>query len=261
VPKSPAGPVLSFDETSSCKVVPMAGATTTVIAFSGLQELVGMPLFEFGAAVSGLGANCIFVRDPHRSWYQTPSDLGATALEKARAIRAVAEGIGSQRLVCVGTSMGGFAAMLFGALMQADQALSFGGQAFISAKGRRAWGDNRWDNTIDRINATMPDAVLDVRPAIRKSKVRVSCFAGSQDRLDIVHSLFISAEPNVRAYCAPGGPHNVAGFLKKKGVLDELLRAALGPAGGDADAFDAACTRHLLRLGETPPEERDDRKG
>src|SRR5690349_12476934 len=90
-----------------------------LIAFAGMRGMVGMPPFEFFNVVSTLDVPVkrAFVRDLRQAWYHlgTPG-LGETIDEIAVALRGVVAAAAVRRVVTVGYSAGGYAAILFGTL-------------------------------------------------------------------------------------------------------------------------------------------------
>ena len=66
----------------------------------------------------------------------------------AASLRALIEGRGIERLVVVGVSAGGEAALAFGSLLGADAVLAFGPQTTIDPVGLAAIGDDRWDDAV-----------------------------------------------------------------------------------------------------------------
>ena len=55
-----------------------------------------------------------------------------------------------ERLVMIGSSAGGYAALAFGALLQADLVLSFSPRRSSTAPGWRRWETCRWPGTSTR---------------------------------------------------------------------------------------------------------------
>ena len=136
---------------------------TLVISFGGLvQGMGGVAPHEFVGVCAKLGACTLFVRDPQQAWYlraNTPpaavtaateaesdlplptseleDDAFASVLDlvllEIRALRPT-------RLVCIGASMGGYAALRAGLSLGAAAVIAFGPQIFIDPAEREALG-------------------------------------------------------------------------------------------------------------------------
>ena len=103
------------------------------IVFSGAHGNLSISPFDFYDMTANLGHSRILVRDPGRHWYQKGigggiNDFPAMVGELRRHIDA----LGPDRVVVFGNSMGGFASMLAGHLLKADEVHAFGPQLSIN---------------------------------------------------------------------------------------------------------------------------------
>jgi acetyl esterase/lipase len=131
-----------------------ARAGGVVIAFSSLGPPDGPPIFEFGNSTADLPVARIFVRDLRRAWYHRGIDgLGNTVLDCAAALARLCCDLGARRVVTLGASMGGYAALLYGALIRADSVLAFSPQTSIDPAFRDACGDARWCEQLAEVHA------------------------------------------------------------------------------------------------------------
>lgn len=72
----------------------------------------------------------IFLRDIKKQWYLTGINKNLNTIEKLTSfIKEETEGY---RIITVGSSAGGYAAVLFGSLLNAEYTLSFNGQFFLN---------------------------------------------------------------------------------------------------------------------------------
>ena len=122
---------------------------TLVIAFAGADALIGgepfaggVPSFEFARAFREAGVGCaLFVRDVLRSWYlRGIGDAGYTFQSVVDALRAEIDSVRPARLVTLGCSMGGYAAVRAGLALRADEVLAFGPQVIVRPADRQALG-------------------------------------------------------------------------------------------------------------------------
>lgn len=154
-------------------------------------------------------------------WYQE-ADLPA-ALDAARVVTAR-----YPRVVSYGSSMGGFAAVRFGAAAGASTAIAISPQ--FSIDPREAAFETRWAYHSRRIRF-VHDA--DRFPAVRRAYV----FYDPRDP-DALHADLIAARCPTERVRLPYGGHPVASFLNETGLLSEAVQTIC------AGSFDAlACER------------------
>ncbi|KOO27292.1 aspartyl asparaginyl beta-hydroxylase [Chrysochromulina tobinii] len=125
---------------------------TMVIAFGGLQQHIGgghsggMPPHEFVRSCTKAGARyALFVRDASRSWYCRGLGDGAfgdaaagdTFESMVAGLRAEIDRLAPARVVTIGSSMGGYAAIRAGIALNADRAVAFSPQVLLHPDERR----------------------------------------------------------------------------------------------------------------------------
>lgn len=151
----------------------------------------------------------ILVRDPSATWYNTGlPGVGDTVEELAARIRHEVAGFGAKQILTIGMSMGGYAAILFGCLTQADRAIALVPQTLL---------DPRFPQ-----RCPSPDVELqvpDLRPVIRDAPMtKIDLVAAWDDLLDVFHAQRVAEFPSVRVLGVPG-EH---GFLKALGDREEF---------------------------------------
>lgn len=147
------------DEATPCETLVIGFASLGVLDATGVPRIT----FEFVGACRSAGAtHALFVKDEHQSWYLRGVDagtkLGGTLLESAEEdsasaaaelgpweasfdglvarLRAEVERLRPARLVTLGASMGGYAAIRAGAALGAHAALAFVPQVFLDPRER-----------------------------------------------------------------------------------------------------------------------------
>jgi len=204
------------------------GAPALYVFFGGIASGIAMPPFEFYNASKILDASRIFVRDFRQCWYHAglpgiSHDIPSTAAYLAEQIAR----LGPQRVVFVGNSMGGFAAMLFAAMLGGVDAIAFAPQTFVSPGLRLRHRDTRWARQIGKVwwQGLRAPRFWDVRPALAtaRGKMRVSVFYSPGDALDRVHARRLEGLPQVRVHEIPGGRHNMVKLLRDNGSLPAIM--------------------------------------
>ena len=208
---------------------------TLLIAFGGLaSRLDGIPPFEFLSALSDTAARRVFVRDLNQSWYQEGvRGVSSTLATTTAALRALVAESGARRVVTLGVSAGGFAAIYFGCQLDADFVLAFGPQTFTSRRLRRWHRDRRWVEEIARIDTLDPATTCrDLRPVVAAREVEgrtpIEIHYGRRSRVDRAHARRLRRFADVTLIEHDAG-HNPAKALKDAGELDAVLRRAVTP--------------------------------
>jgi pimeloyl-ACP methyl ester carboxylesterase len=244
---------------------------TIVIAFGGLQQHVGggrgggVPPYEFVRSCCSAGARyALFVRDPTRCWYCRGLGDGASSAiaashsfeQMVEVLREEIAAVRPRRIVTIGSSMGGYAAIRAGLLLNADIAVAFSPQVFIDPNHRRSVGLRRVpidDNLewLQIVAATMgyglPNLVEAVRSAPTTARTRLEVHVGGLDANDVREAQLLRAAVEERAQLIGhtsglriklavhhGSEHNLVVELRDKGQLHEMLRGWLASNGHSA---------------------------
>lgn len=121
-----------------------------VIAF-GFVSWTSRPAFDFYGRlrkleqVSGQPLNKILVRDSGNAWYHRQiAGLGNHVDETAQALRELVRRIAPSTITTLGQSMGAYAAVMFGLLLDAQQIVAFGPLSFLDVQQARLYHELRW---------------------------------------------------------------------------------------------------------------------
>lgn len=204
-----------------------------IIAFTGFQGGLNVPVFDFIGATGMMAASRILLRDPLQLLYLKGCRPQEPSFQRLLArLRNEIESLGASHVTCVGTSGGGYAAMLFGHLLTVDQVHAFAptiaGSVVISATR----GD--WSQVKQRsaplhllLELTHPwlwkylDLEKLLRTWNRKTEFTVHVCrdnAGDMSRVERVRGV-----PHVRIEAHPCNTHMVAKYLVRSGKLLELF--------------------------------------
>ena len=188
-----------------------------VVAFGGGQSgLGGIEINEFAKSLGAPGGRrgVLFVRERQPRWYNSADDRLIETLQSASAGR---------RLVTLGNSMGGFAAILFSLLLPgASRSISFCPQ--FSVCPEIVSFERRWRDKVAKIESwkfptCLPDAWNQPKNTAH------FLFLGEDTEDDLRHAeLIVSAAKNPAiAFRVGGCGHDVARFLKGRNLLVPLL--------------------------------------
>lgn len=137
----------SADDVLVDRIVPGA---PLVIAF-GFVSWTTRPAFDFYGRLrkleqaSGQHLNKILVRDSGNAWYHRRiAGLGSHVDETAHALRDLVRTIAPSTLTTLGQSMGAYAAVMYGLLLDAPQIVAFGPLSFLDVEQARLYHELRW---------------------------------------------------------------------------------------------------------------------
>jgi len=143
---------------------------------------------------------------------------------------------GHRRVVLTGYSLGGFAALLFGNLLGADEVHAFSPQTFISLSRRIWYRDHRWQRYVLKLHCSAACLeVCDLRPLLARPsrQTRKFVYYAKDSRLDKLHALRLAELPGVEFRAFDEGSHRLVTALRDSGDLRRILEgAALRRPGG-----------------------------
>lgn len=215
-----------------------AESPTLLVAFGGMAGQLGMPPFEFFKATGGIPVKRLFVRDLHQAWYHRGiPGHGDTLQGAASALAELVAAHRVERLVVAGNSAGGYAALAFGTLMQADIALCFAPQTVLEPDVLQRWQDHRWDGQLGELVAAgaMDPEWTDVRSALERDasgRTRYEVYFDETLEVDRLHADRLAGLAGVHLHRLQGGEHSVAREMRDSGELERVLHAALLPGAG-----------------------------
>ncbi|RKY21250.1 MAG: hypothetical protein DRQ55_04915 [Planctomycetota bacterium] len=208
-----------------------------LVTFGGLKGApMGLPPFEFKGLSAGLEVKRLFVRDPAQAWYQrglpgVAADVDGVAQHLTRRIAAS----GAERVVMVGNSMGGYAALLFGARLDVHAVLAFAPQTFLGRVRRWLHRDGRWTRQLRGAwsSPSLQRGNLDLRRAIPRAgprRCRIQIHYGRDEQLDALHAERLARLPRVAVHGHATGGHALVRSLRDSGQLAQILGDVLGTA-------------------------------
>lgn len=216
-----------------------------VITF-GFVSWDELPIFDFVRRLRKLEIareqplNWILVRDPANLWYQhgVPG-LGRGVDEVAVALRSLIAQLQPNSLSTLGQSMGGYAAVLFGALLNADHILAFGPLSYLRSDWARRDGDTRWLASMEKLDQFPPAQRYDDLPSLlatlpRMPVVHLLYGTGLEADLqltnyDPLHLARFAKVPGVEIHKVPEAGHAVTEWLVKMKRMDGVLEHLLLP--------------------------------
>lgn len=196
-----------------------------LVALPGGMDRLYVPAVEFFEEAADWQLRRIYVRrlapmveDPHL--------LGKNVTEIARSLSDLTKR--HRRTVFVGTSLGGFHALLFGTLVRADAVLAMNPVTSVLPDVLEAAGDSRMDDMLRRTSASWLSTYGDMVKLWERHPAPLTVMHYPyRERLYAVQAEHIADQPNVIA--VPHYEHAPVLKLKQSGELRRLLASLLWP--------------------------------
>jgi hypothetical protein len=224
-----------------------------VLAF-GYARYDALPHFDFFKPMKKLEDrlccrfNKILVRDVLNMWYHRGvPGLGADLDEVAGGLRALIEAIRPSRIVSIGQSMGGYAAILFGMMLGVDRIVAFGPLSHLDPGEAVRYCDRSFLPAMQALRADPPspyytDLVQLGRALDFRGELHVIFGTHPRDddgvssNFDAVHALRLARLPRVYLRPYPESAHAIVDWLIKHEKAEDLLSGLLGGGRAPAEA-------------------------
>lgn len=194
-----------------------------IISFGGcgIDPETGEAHYGMQAAMIDLSVSRIFLRDQFQVWYfNGVRGLSTDIRTTVEAVRTHIERLQPNKIITTGVSGGGFAAILFGILLEVDRIVALNPQSLLRRNVECFAHGNlyrlKWTNPFE---APYRD-LLNLR--IPKQTHLVVAY-GQDDPVDSFHSGRLEAMGDVEFMRLGGLHHNVGPALRDSGQLIELV--------------------------------------
>ncbi len=206
------------------------GSNKLFLFFGGLVGSIGMFPFEFYRSAQILDHSKIFFRDISQAWYQRGlPGIGGDAHAIGDYLQAKIEESGASEIRFVGNSMGGYAALMFCAMLRRGKAITFVPQTFICPQKRLQLGDERYQDKVHAVHQTqyLTD-IIDLKPWIseRHPEMEAQVHVSNEDPIDMLHANELNGFANISIHrYHQGGGHDLVQWLRDEGELTRILKA------------------------------------
>ena len=206
-----------------------AKANTLLVVFSGFGLSESPPTFIFVKSLQKY-TRCdkLFVRDLSKTWFLCNPELGSP--EDICATIETYRKPHHTRVLTLGSSAGGFAAMLFGKMLRASATLAFAPQTTLVPKQRVH--DTRWKDDCAALYNRLKDRndreqLLDMSCYLRDATYPVVIYASNVLDIDAANRV-VNRVPAVSLIPVTGtSSHLTALVLKKNKLLQDVLEKHL----------------------------------
>ncbi|MDO8040755.1 hypothetical protein [Janthinobacterium sp. SUN137] len=242
----------SADDVLVDRIVPGA---PLVIAF-GFVSWTTRPAFDFYGRLrkleqaSGQHLNKVLVRDSGNAWYHRRiAGLGNHVDETAQALRELVRRIAPGQVSTVGQSMGAYAAVMYGLLLDAQQIVAFGPLSFLDVQQARLYHELRWLPVMESLAQDPPPSgyydlaalcraratadtqlhlVFGTRPDVARPDVANAGASASESvNLDAMHAQRLAAFGRCTLHPYPQSGHAVVQHLIDTKRINGLLASCI----------------------------------
>lgn len=205
-------------------VTNLQGSDTILIAFSSLNHNDDkVDRYDFANVTNSRSFDSVLVRDLTNRWYLGGVDQWSDA-------DAFSEHLGDlcrpyRRSIFIGSSMGGFGAVYYGAAVGASQVIAIAPQTNMTASFLAEIDDRRWEPYVAGLS-TVTVEPLALKPS-RQYQAPVYLVCPTLDPGDLGHAAYVAEHANVEIDHVSGHGHHLAGALRQSGHLRKLITAAI----------------------------------
>lgn len=189
------------------------------IVFSHLNEPVGR--FSLYGSIREAQVSKLFVNSGANAWYRDGvPGLGGDIEQTALGLQQVIDRVKPRELVCVGVSMGAYAAILFGARLRATRVLALSAKTLLPVPGALS---------ARLMHGRAVSGYEDLLPFIEhaEGRTRFHLLAGEADVVDLQAIHRVAHLPGVHVGTVPDGAHEAARALDDAKAFRPLLKAYL----------------------------------
>jgi len=188
----------------------VSGSQRLVITFSHLKG----KNFTCYNALQDVPVNRLFVRDPTNSWYNGPvSGCWNDADGLLEKLSTVTRQFDPANIICIGSSMGGYAAILFGCKLNVGKVVAFVPQMVL---------DSRLPNNPHaRHNIQYRDVY---RAIVAAKNTSIDILFGSEDLCDIYNLIRAKQYKSIKLHAIYGSEHDLLRYLLLHGVFSDIIQ-------------------------------------
>lgn len=208
------------------------------IAFGSLRLKSKVPPFEYVRTFNELPVKKIFIRDLHKIFYLRGLPGISTDMIATRDyLQEIREQEKIDKIVIFGGSAGGYAALLMGWLLGADEVHAFSPITFLpTRKGwelpRLAYGGNLrllFKQLQIKIDPRLPRWQYDLQNILRQDNGRThyNIYYGAAHKMDVIRSERMDGLPGIRLLAYNTNSHHIDRFLKERDQWSRIFQEAI----------------------------------
>jgi len=179
---------------------PRGQSGVTVLFFTGLQDRAMGDVAMIDSFVAQAGATSVFLRDYKRTLYLSGIEsLGGNIDTTLASLRETLVDLGTRQLICIGSSAGSYAAVIYGLALAADRIVCLAAPTCMTDAFARESGDTRGTLVRQKILEYPDPFGHDLRNRLLQAAVPqgVWMYFGAQSPIDRAHAEHLADLPDV----------------------------------------------------------------
>ncbi|UTW61846.1 hypothetical protein KFE98_17805 [bacterium SCSIO 12741] len=201
-------------------------ARILVVTFGGKETNLSFPITDYMRSLDTFPVTKVFIRDFEHSWYLNGiPGVSNGPSETLFYLKKLISRFNPSKTIFIGSTFGGYAAMLYGNMLKVDEVHAFSSQSFLNGWNRLTHLDGRWKNYIRRLNPNASD-FLDLKKYFRENRSTNTNFHMYWDctnHLDSVHASRMNFS-NFYLHGYPFGGPTIMKSLFENGELQNIVR-------------------------------------
>lgn len=208
-------------------------SNTLLVTFGGIKKGVGIPIFEFRRILNEFPCDKLFLRDLHQTWYHKGLNSEINSISSIEDyLEILITSRDYKNVVFLGNSMGGYAAILLGTLLNVNQIIAFSPQSFVDKFNRFLHRDKRWAQQIKSLHNlnNVNKKHLDLKYLLNKHKgsvVPTDIYYSTLHKLDRKHAERLGQFKNIRLIPYKNNGHNLVKQLRDEQKLSLIIKNAI----------------------------------
>lgn len=197
------------------------------VFFGGINGGLGVPIFEFGNIAKDIDVKKVFVRDRYQAFYHKGLENVDGVIDIASMkiyLKKIIEKSKADKVVFIGNSAGGFAAILFGSMLKVEAVHAFCPPTLVRRKLLPEISDKLGSDNWKIIEASEKSDLLSHLSNEKNDKTLYHIYfdEGSPDSF---HAKRLENFSNVVLHTYHSGGHKLIKKLKDKGELTVILHS------------------------------------
>lgn len=187
-----------------------------VVSFaSGVELYGGLPRYEFAKSLKDIKSDKVFLSDTNRLWYVEDYKEIVSYLNKLIK--------NYNKVIFIGSSLGGFASIFFAIHLNPDVSISFSPQTTLNLELLDKVKENRFSKHHSRL-VDVDTSPFELQKLIkRNSKTKFHIFYPSYNSIDFWYVQRLPKQKNIIKHPQPTDKHNVAGYVNNYIGLPKII--------------------------------------
>lgn len=184
--------------------------------------------FEFSNVADAADVKKLYVRDIRRAVYHTGlPGLSVDVPSTTEVLRGLIAESGAKRVTMIGNSQGGFAAIMFGALLDIDCVHAFSAQTFVGPINRWRHGENRWPHVAFQLyfRSLFKRKYYDMQKLLNatRGKTQFQIHYGLKEPLEAVNAEYLRGCRGVTLHSYPLSKRQLLKHMIDSGLFEKIL--------------------------------------